>query len=168
MKKEDIQYEVTELARISNYLRFVKQEEAVKARMLQLYSDMCDLMAESDYSDAAESIIQGIEMYNKHKMSKEEVIGKVEALIEKMQEDLSKPEETSKIGTACKEIRTVLGNVAGIISREAKKAWKDSEESLKAKEMPECAEAIARVKKIPKRLEKNLKTGIKNWLNEDE
>lgn len=170
MKKEDIQYEVTELARLSKKLREASRKEEIAAYFMNVYYNMCDLLTEPDYSEDAEAIIQCVEWHAAEQdavKAKDEVLGKLESLIEKMNEDFQKPEESGKMESVLKEIKEVCVNVAGIISHEAKVAWDDAGKAIKAQEMPECAGAIAEVKGIPKRLERNLKKGIKKWLNED-
>ena len=170
MKKADIRYEVTELAQMSTTLREANEDEEVSSYLMHIYYNMCDLTFEPDYANSAEEIIQCIDTYMDNDVSKakREVLSKLEALIEKMQEDMQKLEETSQMQAVCEEIRATCSNVASIISREAKTAWKDVGETIKAQEMPECTEAIAEVKKIPKRFKRNLKKGIKKWLKEDE
>lgn len=169
MKKEDIQYEVTELDRMIQNLQGAQMTASITAHLMPVYYNMCDLMAEADYADAAEAIIQCMEKYENQDISKakEEVLRELKALIERMQEDLQRPEETSKVESVCKEIRDVCGSVAGIISHEAKVAWEEAGKVIKQQEMPECTGAIADMKKIPKRFERNLKRGIKNWLKSD-
>lgn len=170
MKKEDIQYEVTELARLSKKLHEASRKEEIMAYLMNVYYNMCDLLTEPDYSEDAEAIIQCVEWHDAEQdafKAKDEVLGKLESLIEKMNEDFQKPEESGKMESVLKEIKEVCVNVAGIISHEAKVAWDDAGKAIKAQEMPECAGAIAEVKGIPKRLERNLKKGIKKWLNED-
>ncbi len=169
MKKEDIQYEVTELARMIQNLQDANTAADITAYLMPVYYNMCDLMSEADYADAAEAIIQCIEKYEEQDISKakEEILGQLKALTERMHEDWQKPEETSKVQSVCKEIKDVCSSVASIISHEAKAAWEEAGKAIKQQEMPECAGAIADMKKIPKRFEKNLKRGIKNWLRED-
>ncbi len=169
MKKEDIQYEVTELVRLIQNLQNANAEADITAYLMPVYYNMCDLMSEADYSDTAEAIIQCMEKYEEQDVSKakEEVLCELQALIERMQEDLQKPEETSKVQSVCKEIRDVCNSVASIISHETKTAWEEAGKAIKQQEMPKCAGAIADMKKIPKRFERNLKRGIKNWLKKD-
>lgn len=169
MKKEDIQYEVTELARLSQKLQTANEAKDIVAYLMPVYYNMCDLMSESDYADTAEAIIQCIEKHGEHDAfkAKEEVLHELNALIERMHADLQKPEETTQMQAVCKEIKDLCGNVASIISREAKVAWEEAGKTIKLQEMPECAGAIADMKKIPKRFQRNIKRGIKNWLKED-
>lgn len=169
MKKEDIHYETTELVRMIKNLQNANQTEEITTYLMPVYYNMCDLLSEADYADAAEKIIQCMEKYGEENLfeTKQEVLRQMQALIERMQEDLQKLEETSRMQAVCKEIRKVCSNVASSISHEAKVAWEEAGKTIKQQEFPECAGAIADVKKIPKRFERNLKRGIKNWLNAD-
>ena len=169
MKKEDIQYEVTELARMSKNLHEASREQEITAYLMNVYYNMCDLLTEPNYAEDAETIIQCVERYAEQDIFKarDEVLSKMKSLIERMKDDFQKPEESGKTEAILKEVKDVCVNVAGIISHEAKVAWDDAVKAMKAQEMPECAGAIAEVKGIPKRLERNLKKGIKKRLNED-
>ena len=126
MKKEDIQYEVNELARLRSKLHEANEAEEITTYLMNIYYNMCDLMSEADYADAAEEVIQCMEKYGENHVlaARKETLGKLNELIEKMHEDMQKPEEPSQMQTICKEAAVELKKVSKRFERNLKKVIK--------------------------------------------
>jgi len=166
MKKNDIMYEVTELLEIKSYLSGEDQEE-VAAAIIRLNGNMNDLLSEAEYSDAAERILEVIDGYECHDNTRGDVIRMVQNLISTMQEDCKKRDKAEEFKEMQDEVKAVCGEVASVIRQETKAACEQISEAIK-RETPKCSGALAELKGLPRRAEKSLKRGIRNWLKDDE
>lgn len=105
MNVKCIKHEVTELTNLSYGLRNSENQSDIESNMLRLYYKMNELLSESEYAEAAEEIIQNIELYQENQLTKSEVINKVTELIEKMQGDLREQEKLSNSKSMYEQIR---------------------------------------------------------------
>lgn len=167
MKKEDIQFEVAELIEIRDRLKNAQKQSEINGCIVQLVGQMNDLLSEAQYAEAAEDILQVIDEYNDHHMTRSDILTHVSTLINAMQEDMNKTTPAEQIKVVCDEIKSVCNDAVEIIRQEAQKACADIDNAMK-REMPKCSGAIAAFKGAPKKMERKLKRGIKKWLESDD
>lgn len=166
MKKTDIKYEVTELTQIKASLSQENPAD-VEAAIIRLGGNMNDLLSEAEYADAAESILEVIDGYDRHDNTRADVLNAVDDLISTMQADYNKSERAEEFKEIRDEVKDVCGEVAGVIRRETKAACEEIRRTIK-QETPKCSSALAAVKEMPRKMEKGLKRGIRNWLKDDD
>ena len=166
MKKEDISYEVKELSQIREALNAENQAD-VDAAVIRLSGDMNDLLSEAEYADQAEVILEAIDAYDNHDITRAGLIEYVDRLIWNMQDDLEKANTAETIKAVCEELKAVGGEIVDVIRREAKSACKDIDRAIK-RETPKCTGAVAKVKGFPKKVERTVRHGVRKWLEKED
>ncbi len=169
MKKEELQRIITDLQEIKN--AFETGEDKFK-NLIRLVSCMGDLRKYPKYFERAEGILNMIEEDMIY--TEDDFVYVIEKTIEDISEDVENIEEGTIFGSIKRGYKDAKNIVSEAIPEEAKNKCGEAINTASIigagiadtvkQEMPKCIEKVEQIKGTPKKVERKVKSALRNWL----
>ena len=162
MKKEELQRIITDLQEIKN--AFETGEDKFK-NLIRLVSCMGDLRKYPKYFERAGGILNMIEEDMIY--TEDDFVYVIEKTIEDISEDVENIEEGTIFGSIKRGYKDAKNIVSEAIPEEAINTASiigaGIADTVK-QEMPKCIEKVEQIKGTPKKVERKVKSALRNWL----